>query len=97
MKSIEEIKSVIKQNKEDLKQQFGVSEIGIFGSYVTGSQKEDSDLDILIQFEKPIGFVRFMRLERRLTELAGVRVEMVTKKALKPYIGQRILREVIYV
>jgi len=51
----------------------------------------------LIEFERPVGFVKFLRLENRLSELLGVRVEMVTKKALKPFIGKRILQEVIYV
>lgn len=97
MKTIDEIKMLIRQNKEELGLQYGVKEIGIFGSFVKGMQKEDSDLDILIEFERPIGFVRFMRLENMLSKLFGVRVELVTKKALKPYIGQRILKEVVYV
>ena len=74
-----------------------MKEIGVFGSYVRGAQRADSDLDILIEFERPVGFVKFLRLENRLSELLGVRVEMVTKKALKPFIGKRILQEVIYV
>jgi predicted nucleotidyltransferase len=97
MQTIDQIKELIRQNKDDLRLQYGVREIGIFGSFAKGTQKAGSDLDILIEFEKPIGFVRFMRLESRLSELFGIRVELVTKNALKPYIGQRILRDVIYV
>ena len=59
--------------------------------------QEGSDIDILIELEKPISFVRFMKLENALSELLGVRVELVTKKALKPNIGKRILQEVQYV
>ena len=59
--------------------------------------QEGSDIDILIELEKPISFVRFMKLENALSELLGVRVELVTKKALKPHIGKRILQEVQYV
>ncbi len=97
MKTLNEIKELIEIHKDELSQQYGLKEIGVFGSYVRGSQREDSDLDILIEFEKPVGFVKFLRLESKLSELLGVRVEMVTKKALKPFIGKRILQEVIYV
>jgi len=97
MKTIEEIKGLIKKNKESLRLQYGVKKIGIFGSFAKGTQKIGSDLDILIEFEKPVGFVRFMRLESKLSELSGMKVELVTKNALKPHIGQHILQEVIYV
>ena len=97
MKTIEEIKAIIEQNREDLRVQYGVKQLGIFGSYVKGKQRPDSDLDMLIEFDRPIGFIRFMRLENVLSELSGIRVELVTKNALKPHIGQRILQEVVYV
>lgn len=97
MKTLEEIKELIQKNKDKLREQYGLKEIGIFGSYVRGEQGEESDVDILIELEKPIGFVRFMRLENALSGLLGTRVELVTKKALKPYIGKRILQEVKYV
>jgi len=97
MKTFEDIEKIIQQNKEILKKEYGVKEIGIFGSYVRGEQGEISDVDILIGLEKPIGFVKFIKLENNLSELLGVKVELVTKKALKPYIGKRILQEVQYV
>lgn len=97
MKTFEEIREIIGKNKGELKNQYGVKEIGIFGSYVRGKQKDVSDLDILIELEKPIGFVKFMKLEKRISEIIGIRVDLVTKKALKPYIGRRILQEVKYV
>ncbi len=97
MKTLDEIKELIQDHKDELRQQYGLKEIGVFGSYVRGVQRENSDLDVLIEFEKPVGFVKFLMLENRLSELLGVKVEMVTKKALKPFIGKRILQEVIYV
>lgn len=97
MKTFEEIKELIQKHKEEFRKQYGLKEIGIFGSYLTGEQGTESDLDILIELEKPIGFVKFMRLERALSELLEIQVEMVTKKALKPHIGKRILQEVRYV
>jgi predicted nucleotidyltransferase len=97
MKTFEEIKEIIQEHKEDLKKEYGVKEIGIFGSYVRGEQKAISDVDILIELERPVGFVKFMKLEKRISDILGVKVDLVTKKALKPYIGQRILQEVQYV
>jgi predicted nucleotidyltransferase len=97
VKTFEEIKEIIKRHKEDLKKEYGVKEIGLFGSYVRGEQKKISDVDILIELEKPIGFVKFIKLENRISDMLGIKVDLVTKNALKPYIGKRILQEVKYV
>jgi len=97
MNSIDEIIQMIAETKEQLGSEFGVTEIGIFGSAVRGGQDADSDVDILVEFERPIGFVKFARLEKRLSELVGMPVDLVTKKALKPHMGKRILEEVRYV
>lgn len=97
MKKIEEIKEILNAHKGELKEKFGVKEIGIFGSYIKGTQKDISDLDILVEFESPIDFFTFLELEEFLTELLEVKVDLVMKKALKPEIGKHILREVLYV
>ena len=97
MKNFEEIREMLEKHKDEFREQYGLKEIGIFGSYVRGVQNEKSDIDILVELEKPVGFVRFLKLENALSQLLGVRVEMVTKKALKPHIGKRILQEVRYV
>ncbi len=97
MNCIDHIMLIIADSREELRSEFGVIGIGIFGSVVRGDQGVGSDIDILVEFERPIGFVRFMRLEKRLAELVGMPVDLVTKKALKPHIGKRILQEVRYV
>ncbi|RLI99553.1 MAG: nucleotidyltransferase [Candidatus Aenigmatarchaeota archaeon] len=94
MKTLEEIKKVLKEHKKELKEKYGVKRIGIFGSFVRGEQNERSDVDILVEFERPIGFFEFLRMEEELSRMCGVKVDMVTKKALKPRIGKRILKEV---
>jgi len=96
-RSIQKIRGILLTNKQDLSDHYGVREIGIFGSYARNEHKKNSDIDILIELEKPIGFFKFIRLERHLSVLLGVKVDLVTKGALKPYIGQHILTEVIYV
>ncbi len=97
MKSIEEIKKLLSEHKKEFQEKYGLSVIGIFGSYVRGEQVAESDVDILVEFCKPIGFVRFIQLENYFSALLGIKVDLVTKKALKPYIGEQILREVQYV
>ena len=97
MKSIEEIKSVIEANRDVLENRFKVKTIGVFGSHVRGEQKERSDIDILVEFSGSMGLIGFIGLEQYLSGLFGIKVDLVTKGALKPYIGKRILEEVVYV
>lgn len=97
MVSLEKIKSTLSHQKSKLCGSFNVKNLGIFGSFVRGEQKKGSDLDVLVEFSEPIGLFRFIELEERLTAMLGVKVDLVSKKALKPRIGERILKEVIYV
>jgi len=97
MKRVDEIKETLKKHKGELRERFRVKEIGVFGSYVKGEQKKVSDIDILVEFEEPIGLFDFMDLEENLSTLLGTKVDLVSKKALKPRIGEHILKEVIYV
>ena len=97
MKTLKEIEKILKENKAILAKRFKVKEIGIFGSYVRGEQKEKSDVDILVSFYEPISLFEFMDMEEFLTQILGVKVDLVSKKALKPRIGKYILEEVIYI
>jgi len=98
MKPLNEIKEIIHDHKAELADQFGVSEIGIFGSVVRGEARDDSDLDVLVEFSRPVGLIKFMSLESYLEQLmGGTKVDLFSRKALKPYIGRVILREVQYV
>ena len=95
MKTFEEIKEILKKQKPFLMEKYGVKEIGVFGSYVKGKQKDKSDLDILVEFGRSIGFFEFLEMEEYLANILGVKVELVTKGALKPKIGEYILSEVV--
>ncbi|BCG48789.1 PAP/25A core domain:DNA polymerase, beta-like region [Citrifermentans bremense] len=98
MKPLAEIKEIIRDHKAELAEEFNVAEIGVFGSVVRGEAREDSDVDVLVDFSRPVGLMKFMRLEYHLEELfGGTKVDLVSRKALKPYIGQAILQEVQYV
>ena len=91
------ITNIIKEHKEELKEKYGIKEIGVFGSYVREEHKEKSDLDILVEFEEDaeIGLLKFVNMENYLSELIGVKVDLVEKSTLKPRIGKHILKEVL--
>ena len=97
MQNVEAIKQTLFGYKAQLREKFKVKSIGVFGSYVRGEQKGSSDVDVLVEFEDPIGLFEFMKLENYLSDLLGVKVDLVSKKALKPHIGERILEEVIMI
>jgi hypothetical protein len=92
--SLEEIENRLREQRKDLEREYGVAEIGVFGSYARGEASSDSDIDILVAFDRPIGFFKFLELEERLSECLGAKVDLVTRAALKPHIGRRILDEV---
>ncbi len=97
VKTLKDVQKVLQAHKEELRKRYGVKRIGVFGSYSRGEQKEDSDVDILVEFEKPVGLIDFVRLQEYLESLLGVKVDLVTKGALKKRIKERILQEVKYV
>ena len=70
--------------------------MGIFGSVARGTNKKGSDLDILVEFDSPIGFFQFIRLEKFLEKVTGRKVDLVSKKALKPFAKKEVLKEVLY-
>jgi predicted nucleotidyltransferase len=97
MRKLNELKKILQDHKAALKDEFGVIEIGLFGSYTKGNQKKDSDVDVLVEFEKTIDLFAYVHLKNHLSDLLGVNVDLVTKKALKPKIGERILSETVYI
>ena len=91
----DEIKQILKRQKSLLKKKYGVKGIGIFGSYVRGEGKRRSDVDLLVEFTKPISLLDFMKVENYLSDALGVKVDLVMKDVLKTRIGKHILSEVV--
>ena len=91
-----EIESKLKAIKPVLTNKFHVSSIGYFGSYSTGQQNEQSDLDLLVEFSQPVGW-EFFTLERYLEQTMGLRVDLVTRNSLKEQIKESILNQVQYI
>ncbi len=97
MKTLKEIQHIIKAHKEDIQKRYHVKEIGIFGSYVREENKADSDIDLLVEFSEPISLFEFIDLEEYIQNLIGIKVDLVSKKGLKPGIGRYILNEVVLI
>ena len=76
-------------------ERYQVKSLGLFGSYVRNEQCTGSDLDLLVTFNETPSLLKFIELENYLTDLLGVKVDLVMEDALKPRIGERILREIV--
>jgi uncharacterized protein len=92
--SLKEIEATLRERRDELARDYGVTELGVFGSCARGEASGDSDIDILVEFDRPVGFFKFLELEERLSEWLGAKVDLVTRAALKLHIGRRILSEV---
>jgi predicted nucleotidyltransferase len=93
----QDILASLKKLKKEVAKEYSVKTIGVFGSVARDEQTWQSDIDLLVEFSKPVGFVTFMRLENFLSERLGNKVDLVTPDSLKPVIRQDVLSEVIYV
>ena len=97
MKSLLEIQQILREQKPYLAEKYGVQIVGVFGSYVRQEQRPDSDLDLLIELDRPpkISLIGLVELEDYLSQLLGVKVDLAIKTNLKKRIGMRISQEVV--
>lgn len=94
----DQVIGILAKHEEEMKQ-YGVKSIALFGSVARGEGKSESDIDLLVEFDSAssnIGLFAFVRLQHRLQELLGRRVDLVTPKALKRQLRDRILKEAVY-
>ena len=96
MNSEKEILNKLRELKPILLKDYSVKKIGVFGSFSDNSFSKDSDIDILVELERPIGW-RFLTLEIFLEKIFKRKIDLVTKSALKQQIKDQILRQVKYV
>lgn len=94
MKNLEEIKRILGKHKEEIRRKYSVVVLGVFGSVARGEQEKTSDVDILVEIEKPIG-LKFFELWEELEKLLGCEVDLVREKLLREEIKDEILREVV--
>jgi uncharacterized protein len=96
MKTIEQIKDILSSHKEEIRKKYAVKKLALFGSYVRGDQSPASDIDILVEFERPIG-LDFVSLADYLEDLLQQKVDLVSKPSVRPRMMKYIEETIQYV
>ncbi|MBW4630658.1 MAG: nucleotidyltransferase family protein [Iphinoe sp. HA4291-MV1] len=97
MKTLEEIKQILRQSKPLLQEHYQITQLGIFGSYARGEQTEESDVDVLIDYDRAPTLFKLVELRDYLSSAISMKVDIVTQNGLKSRIRERVLSEVVYV
>jgi len=95
VKPLQEIQTIIREHQDILAQRYGVSVVGLFGSYVRGEEGPESDLDLLVDILRPISLLELVGAELYLTEVLGVKVDLVPRRDLRPELRDIILHTAI--
>jgi predicted nucleotidyltransferase len=88
---------VLRQQRDELSERYHVKSLSLFGSVARDEASPDSDVDILVEFNQPVGLFHFIDLQHRLEDMLGCKVDLGTPGSLKPYNKEQILRESIRV
>ena len=96
MKNLEQLKEIIRAHRKELEETYKVKNIAVFGSFVRNEQNAQSDIDIMVEFTEPVGFL-FFHLADYLEEITGVKVDLVTNDGIKPNRRPYIMKELVYV
>jgi len=98
-RTLDEIREILKEHKEEVSRKYRINEIGIFGSVVRGEQKKRSDIDILVEFDEENipGLLKFIEMERYLEKILRKKVDLVRKGGIRPELRDIILKEVVYI
>ena len=94
-RSLKKMLEILHQQIPMLAERYSVEKLEVFGSYVRDEQKADSDLDVLVTFKEDPSLLTYIAIENYLSDLVGIKVDLVMKDSLKPKIGEQILSEAI--
>lgn len=99
VRSVEEVKAILKEHKAEVVQKYKVREIGIFGSFVRSEEKRRSDIDILVEFapRNIPGLLKLIEMEMYLERQLKKKVDVVEKSGIRPELKKGILKEVVYI
>jgi predicted nucleotidyltransferase len=94
--NLEEVLDKLSELMPVLREKYNVSEMGVFGSYATGEQREEGDVDILVEFNGPMSLFKYVELQGLLQDRLNKKVDLVHKKGIKPLIKDRIINQTVY-
>ena len=97
MKNFFEIKELLKNHKKEFEGKYQIKDIGIFGSYARGLQNKTSDIDILVTFGKPVSLLHIVSFENYLSDMLGIKVDVVPKNNIRKELKDSILKETVSV
>lgn len=97
MKTLEEIGSAIRAHQDELRKRYKARVVGVFGSYVRGEQRDDSDLDVLAEFDSDASLLDLCGAEVMLSEILGVKVDLVPREDIRPELKEMIESESVAV
>ncbi len=90
------VRRILRRHLPEMQTRYHVKSLRLFVSFVRGEQRKRSDLDVLVAFGDPnLSLIKFIEIENYLTDLLGVKVDLVEKSGLKPRIGEQILKRVV--
>ncbi len=89
------IKDILTKEKDTLRKKYKIKEISLFGSFVRGEQKERSNLDILVSFTEPVSLLDIAKLEVYLSDLLGIKIDIVPKEDVRSELKKIIDQEAI--
>jgi len=92
---LEEIREVLREHREVLAKRYGTRVVGVFGSHARGTAGSQSDLDLLVEFLTPISLLELVGAEIYLSEVLGVKVDLVPKRSLREELRETILKEMV--
>jgi predicted nucleotidyltransferase len=93
MKTLDEIRTIIRQHRDILAEKYGVAVVGVFGSYVRGEQKGQSDIDLLVDILQPISLLELVGAEIYLSEVLSAKVDLVPKRDVREELRETIFAE----
>jgi len=95
VKTLQEVTRLLREHQEVLAQKYGVTVVGVFGSYVRGEERAESDLDLLVEFLRPVSLLELVGAELYLSEVLGVKVDLVPRRSLRPELREVILSQAV--
>jgi len=95
MKTLEEIRGIVRQHRNVLADKYGVAVVAIFGSYVRDEQKRGSDIDLLAEILRPISLLELAGAEIYLSEILGAKVDLVPKRSVREELKETIFQEAV--
>jgi hypothetical protein len=95
MKTLNEIRTILRQEGEIVAERYGVAIVGVFGSYVRGEQDSQSDLDLLMEKLRPVSLLELVGAEIYLSGILGMKVDLVPRLNVREELRERILREAV--